>query len=152
MVSKKEIVAFSISPLAVKWLVGTVAIAALPIILRFMVWIFASPPLLSSFSLFSITDFFLFSLIIYLSVLIEAKHIQCLGEEKNTISYVCVLLIILVSVFLTFAFMNDAKGIMRPWVLLGASIFMALFSFIVGFCFFYFFSVKLAESSQEEMS
>ena len=152
MVSKKEIVAFSISPLAVKWLVGTVAIAALPIILRFMVWIFASPPLLSGFSLFSITDFFLFSLIIYLSVLIEAKHIHCLGEEKNTISYVCIFLIILVSVFLTFAFINDAKGIMRPWVLLGASLFMALFSFIVGFCFFYFFSVRLAESNKEELS
>ncbi|WP_336957241.1 hypothetical protein [Acinetobacter johnsonii] len=152
MISKQEIVAFSISPLAVKWLVGTVGIAALPIILRFMVWGITPSPYLPGFSFISITDFFLFSLIIYLSVLMEAKHIKCLGEEKNTISYVCIFLIILVSIFLTFAFINDAKGIMRHWVLLGASLFMALFSFIVGFCFFYFFSVRLAESNKEELS
>lgn len=152
MISKQEIVAFSISPLAVKWLVGTVGIAALPIILRFLVWGFTPSPYLPGFSLISITDFFLFSLIIYLSVLMEAKHIKCLGEEKNTISYLCIFLIILVSIFLTFAFINDAKGIMRYWVLLGTSLFSALFSFIVGFCFFYFFSVRLAESSKEELS
>jgi hypothetical protein len=152
MISKQEIFAFSITPMAIKWLIGTVSIAALPIILRLLVWCFASQPLLPGFSLYSTPDIFLFSLIIYLSVMLEAKHIECLGETKNTISYICLGLIIFITILLSFAFLNDAKAVMKQTALLYTSIMIALVSFLVGFCFFYFFDAKIKESSQGELS
>ncbi|QXR18626.1 hypothetical protein EGK58_011080 [Acinetobacter variabilis] len=106
---------------------------------------------LESFSWFSTTDIYLFSLIIFLSISNELKHvISSEIEIEKKIGYICDTFIVALAILLGLAFLNDAKTVMNINLLLILAIFMALVSSIFGIGSLYLIDEKLKESTGEK--
>lgn len=134
------------NPKALKWLFSTVFVAFLPILIRFIVWVFGNFP---DFSVYSISDIFLFSLIVHLSVIHELRHI--VSEElkgwKEKFIILSEVFIFIIMIFLLCSYLNEASKNFNEVALLVMSIFFALVSFVIGFNIFYKTCCQIPESS-----
>lgn len=124
------------TPKALRWLFYTVFIAFLPILIRLILWIFGDFP---TFLVYSISDIFLFSLIINLSVIHELRHItdEMLSSWKEKFTTVSEILIFIIMIFLICSYFNEAAKNFNEMALLSMAMFFALVSFIIGINAFY---------------
>ena len=130
---RKEICRFLGSLATVRWLCATYIIAFLPLGIRGFLHLIVKEPS-PDFDLFSTTDIFLFSLIIFLSISNELKHvIKSEVEAEKKISHFCDIFIVGLAMGLILAFVNDATNIMYSNILLGLAILMAVVSSLFGF-------------------
>lgn len=130
---RKEIFQFLGSLATVKWFCTTYIIAILPITIRAFLYFVVKDPV-EGFQLFSTADIFLFSLIIFLSISNELKHVLKLEVEvEKKISHFCDIFIVLLAMALILAFVNDAKDIFHVKILLIVAIIMAFVSSAFGF-------------------
>ncbi|QQC82820.1 hypothetical protein I9054_011255 [Acinetobacter bereziniae] len=136
------------NPKALKWLFYTVFIAFLPILIRLIIWLFGNFP---NFAVYSISDIYLFSLIVHLSVLHELRHITDIellqwSEKFITLSEV---FMIITMIFILCAFLNEAGKNFHEYALLGMAIFFAFVSFIIGINVFYKICCQIPNSSTD---
>lgn len=124
------------TPKTIRWLFYTVFIAFFPILIRFIVWLFGNFP---NFLCYSITDIYLFSLIIHLSILNEFSHIvdDNLMKWKEKFYILSLVFIFTIMIFLFCAYLNEAEVNFNKPALLGMAIFLAIISFIIGYSVFY---------------
>lgn len=134
------------NPKALTWLFSTVFVAFLPILIRFIVWGFGNFP---SFSIYSISDIFLFSLIIHLSVIHELRHLvrEELKGWRDKFIALSVVFIFVIMIFLLCSYLNEASKNFNEVALLVMSIFFAFVSVVIGFSIFYKTCCQVPDSS-----
>lgn len=118
---------------SINWLIYTVGVALIPIIFRFLAWLFTTS---TTIPLISIGDFLLFSLIIHLSIINEISHI----DDENHANWrdsnigISTLWIIFLTFMLTLSFLSEAiPSLIKVTVLLWSCIVLAITNLIIGF-------------------
>lgn len=121
---------------AVRWLYSTAFIAFLPILFRGLIWSMSSSDKIEPLS---ISDLFLFSLVINLSILNELRHLDDLkiAEWKEQFTSLSQITIFIISPLLFCTYVQEIQPLFKEIVLRWVSIFMAIISFIVGYAIFY---------------
>ncbi|EMN1777838.1 hypothetical protein MXF92_000181 [Acinetobacter baumannii] len=124
------------TPKAVSWLFSTVFLALFPCLIRVVIWAFGD---FKGFFVYSITDIYLFSLVIHLSILHELRHLDdpTLKNWKEKFIALTDVFILLTMVFLICAYLKEAGVSFKEYALLWMGVFLAIVSFVIGFSVFY---------------
>lgn len=117
---------------SLNWLIYTVGVALIPILFRFLTWLFTTSNVIAPIS---IADFLLFSLIIQLSIINEISHINDAAhyEWKNNNIGFSTLWIVFITFMLTLTFLSEANpNLVKVHVLLWCCIVLAISNLIIG--------------------